>query len=317
LGDIKVTVVICTHNRAHLLGGALQSVLRQSCPDELYEVVVVDNASTDNTAGVVKEAMALYKSLRIRLVHEPVPGIGNARNAGVLSAHGEIIGFTDDDAIVDARWIEQAIACFADDEGEVTAVGGQVIPQYEAEPPGWFPRDSEADYRGDRKRTMKTGEFPSGNNMFILKSAIVAAGGFPKLGMTESAMGYGEETALFERLRAIDEGVRFVYSPEVIIEHLIPPYKVSARYVLKRALMGGIYATRNAARLGILGRISVAARFSARMVLRVLLASLTLVFNLRNLGQWLVKYVVPIVWECGGLIGVLGVMPNLRQRPVS
>lgn len=317
MSDIQVTVVICTHNRARLLGGALKSVLRQSYPDELYEVVVVDNASTDNTADVVEEAMALSESTCIRLVHEPVPGIGNARNAGVLAARGKIVGFTDDDAIVDAHWVEQAVACFADDGGDVTAVGGQVIPKYEAEPPGWFPRDSEADYRGDHKRIMVAGEFPSGNNMFILKSAIVAAGGFPKLGMTESAMGYGEETALFQRLWDLDQGVRFIYSPEVIIEHLIPPYKMNASYVLKRALMGGIYAARDAVQHGMERRILAAASFSTRMVLRMLLASLTLIFNLRHVGHWLVKYVVPIVWECGGLIGVLGFKPNLRQRPAA
>ena len=317
VGDVRVTVVICTHNRAELLTGALRSVLNQSYPNEWYEVLVIDNASTDNTTDVVQEVMNSFRSPSIRLAHEPVPGIGNARNAGVEAARGEIIGFTDDDAIVDYNWVAHAVACFESIKYRVAAVGGQVIPRYDVEPPGWFPKDSEADFRGERGRIMRRGEFPSGNNMFIWKNAILRAGGFQNLGMTESAMGYGEETALFQRLMDLDESVRFYYSPDVVIEHIIPQYKTTAGYMFKRALMSGVYESRGADQLSIPQRLTDAFIVAGRVMIRTLVALPMSILNVQRPGDWLVKYVVPLLWECGRLMRLLGYIPRLRQRPAS
>lgn len=315
--DIRVTVVICTYNRADLLVGALRSVLEQSYPSDLYEVVVVDNASTDNTTDVVRLAIDSWPRNRIKLVHEPVAGIGHARNTGVSNASGELIAFTDDDAIVNPRWIENAIACIDQFDGALAGLAGQVVPRYAVKPPAWYPEDCEADFRGFEGRVLRPDEYPSGNNMFILREAILHAGGFPAMGMQEGTMAYGEETALFQTMRNQDASIKFYYAPEVVVEHIIPPYKTTVSYILKRALMNGVYEARDATDLSMARRSISVLLVAVRVGLRVLVAAIALLVNLGTVGRWLVKYCAPVLWEIGRLLGLVGYVPRLRQRPVS
>jgi glycosyltransferase involved in cell wall biosynthesis len=91
-----ITVIICTRNRAKLLRDAMASVVEQGIPKSDYEIVVVDNASTDETPDVVAEFRG---SAHIRYVHEEKLGLCIARNTGWRAASGRYVAFFDDDAI--------------------------------------------------------------------------------------------------------------------------------------------------------------------------------------------------------------------------
>ena len=125
----KISVVICTKDRARKLSALLASVrkleCRSGCP---FEVVIVDNGSTDDTRSVVA-AFEQDARLTVSYVYEGRPGEGNARNAGVRAAAGEIILFTDDDCIVPPDWVERTAATFAD--GDLRRVVGGRIELYD------------------------------------------------------------------------------------------------------------------------------------------------------------------------------------------
>uniref|UniRef100_UPI00286E8B15 glycosyltransferase family 2 protein n=1 Tax=Sandarakinorhabdus sp. TaxID=1916663 RepID=UPI00286E8B15 len=96
---MTISLIICTRNRAGPLGRCLAAVAG-IVHDGDWELVIVDNGSTDATAAVVAD-FAAQAGFRVVQVHQPVPGLSNARNAGVAAATGELILFTDDDCYVE------------------------------------------------------------------------------------------------------------------------------------------------------------------------------------------------------------------------
>jgi len=90
----KVSVIIPTYNRAHLIGRAIQSVLNQTYQD--FELIVVDDGSTDNTNEVIKEFSQKDKRI-LYIKHDKNKGGSAARNTGIKAARGEYIAFQDSD----------------------------------------------------------------------------------------------------------------------------------------------------------------------------------------------------------------------------
>jgi glycosyltransferase involved in cell wall biosynthesis len=119
-----VSVVVIVLNRAKKIGACLDSLVRQTYPKDRFEIVVVDNGSTDGTVEIVK-------SYPVRLIHEPVRGYSPARNSGVRAARGEMVAFTDSDCMAAPDWIVELVKPFADPK--VGVVGGSV-QTYSEEP---------------------------------------------------------------------------------------------------------------------------------------------------------------------------------------
>ena len=94
--NVQISAVVCTHNRAAYLRKALQSLVDQTMAQELYEIIVVDNASTDGTKQVVSEYSG---ASNLRCLYEPVIGLSRARNTGWGNARGEYVAYLDDDAV--------------------------------------------------------------------------------------------------------------------------------------------------------------------------------------------------------------------------
>lgn len=115
-GEILISVVIPTHNEERYLGECLEALQRQTYPESGFEVIVVDNASTDATPMIAREFGAV-------VVPEPRMGIGRARQRGAEAAQGEIIASTDADTIVPPDWLERIALHFERDE-ELGAVFG-------------------------------------------------------------------------------------------------------------------------------------------------------------------------------------------------
>ncbi|MEO5574088.1 MAG: glycosyltransferase [Gammaproteobacteria bacterium] len=133
---MKLTIAICTWNREALLGQALASIHQASAPQNSdWEIIVVNNNCTDGTDAVVHQ---FIERLPIRLVHEPKPGLSNARNAAIDNALGDYIIWTDDDVIVGKGWIVEYERAFTR-WPEAGIFGGSIIPRFEAESPAWLP----------------------------------------------------------------------------------------------------------------------------------------------------------------------------------
>jgi GT2 family glycosyltransferase len=133
-----VTVVLCTYNRAALLAPALQRLLSQSADAPLYEVVLVDNNSVDETRAVIERYIASSVT-PVRYVFEPRQGLSNARNAGIAAARSEIVAFTDDDVLVAEDWVQVIKRAF-DEHPDIECLGGRILPVWPSTPPAWLTR---------------------------------------------------------------------------------------------------------------------------------------------------------------------------------
>src|SRR5207244_667468 len=127
----SATVVICTHNRGAILGRAVDHALVEA-RSAGADVLVVDNASTDDTPAV----LAALAAPDLRVVCEPRLGLSAARNRGLAEARGEVAVFLDDDALPHPGWLAAHLAPYG--TREVTCVGGRIRLAFSAPPPAWL-----------------------------------------------------------------------------------------------------------------------------------------------------------------------------------
>jgi glycosyltransferase involved in cell wall biosynthesis len=137
--EYDVSVVITTYNRSEMLAAALDSVLAQESGDVRYEVIVVDNNSSDRTREVIESAIAPGRA-HLQYIFEPRQGVSYARNAGVAVAGAPIIAFADDDVRVTKDWLANIKREF-DLHPEVDFLGGKILPKWRSAPPQWLTRD--------------------------------------------------------------------------------------------------------------------------------------------------------------------------------
>ena len=134
-----VTVVISTYNRCGRLRDALESLFSQQSDGVIWEAVVVDNNSTDDTAAVI-ESFTDRRTARLRYVFEPRQGLSFGRNAGICRAAAPLIAFTDDDLRPAADWVRRIKHCF-DEHPEADFIGGKVLPRWQSRVPPWLTPD--------------------------------------------------------------------------------------------------------------------------------------------------------------------------------
>ena len=133
--SVQISALVCTRNRSAYLRKAIQSLVHQTLPFEQYEIVVVDNASDDNTPAVIAEFADVPNLVYI---YEPVLGLSRARNAALKHARGEYVAFLDDDAVACSNWLEKYLEVFATFKPTPGSVGGKCDPIWEAPQPDWL-----------------------------------------------------------------------------------------------------------------------------------------------------------------------------------
>lgn len=231
---ILISAIICTYNRSEILTGALESLVQQSLSPHCYEIIVVDNASTDETTEVVRAFQEKHPGYTIVLIHEPQQGLAYARNTGLRHARGGYVAYLDDDARAHPDWLKNALELFETVKPTPICIGGPVLPFYETPKPEWFKDDYETRPHGDEPRCLYRYEAFTGTNMVWRKKTVESLGGFEvSLGVKGSLLNLGEETALFNKVwRSFDHPVLY-YSPQVLVHHLITPYQMTVSYQLK------------------------------------------------------------------------------------
>lgn len=133
-----LSVIMSTFNRGKLLVDAVRSVLGQHRHAPTFELIVVDNNSTDTTRQVVERFAGADR--RVRYVFEDRQGLSFARNAGLANAQAPLVAFTDDDVRVEHDWVLATVRAFGE-HPEADMVGGRVLPLWPGEPPRWLTRD--------------------------------------------------------------------------------------------------------------------------------------------------------------------------------
>lgn len=227
-----LTVVICTRNRPDSIRATLDSILACRYPTERWDVVVVDNASeADASVGLV--ASEIDSPVPVKVVHEPVPGLSNARNCGLRQAEGEIVVFADDDVEVDRDWPAVLAMPFRLDR-RVGATSGMTLPGILETPvqrwtEGFGGRSKPIaalrfdldDPPADRPLFPFTvGDLGAGRNMAFRRDLLVALGGFdPALGPGTLAHDGDDIEAL---LRVVLSRHVVVHDPAAIVWHAHP-----------------------------------------------------------------------------------------------
>lgn len=239
-----LTITIQTYNHADSLRRTLQSLEQLHCPEGSdYEILVVDNNSTDNTSDVVSEYQGVLGA-RLRGVFESRQGLSHARNRAIAEARGEVICFIDDDVIVDPGWLAGHVHAYRADERTV-AVGGRVLLHW---PDGWVrPAWLTSDLEGFLGRVdaeaeesiMRFPRYPFGCNMSVRRDVARQVGGFcPRLGRKKANLISNEEKLFFYGIHLRNGQV--AYAPEALVYHAVPPSRLSKGFFLRRAYSQGV-----------------------------------------------------------------------------
>lgn len=230
---MKISSIICTRNRARYLGQAIDSLAEQDLAGGDYEIIVVDNDSSDPTKHVVTERSR--KIPNIRYVLEKRPGLSNARNRGINEAVAPIVAFLDDDALADRGWLTAILRAF-DTEPQAVSVGGPVEPWWEMPPPRWFPESfigcHYRNYGPTGRWYNHPTEHPIGCNMAFLKQRVLEVGGF-----NASLQNYNDETELISRL--VNAGGRLYYEPRAAVRHLVGKERLALGWQIRRHYQEG------------------------------------------------------------------------------
>lgn len=303
---VLMSVVICTHNRAEYLRRALKAICRQSLPPNRYEVVVIDNNSSDSTAALVQEIMGVNRN--VRYAFEARAGVSHARNRGVQEAGGRYIGFTDDDAIADRHWLSNALRCFQEVSPTPRVVGGPIYPLFPEGRPSWFSPARVAHTWGEGVRFLREGEHFYGGNMFFDRDLLRNVVSFnPEFGVAADKLRYGDDVEIFDQLwRRLGDQTRAFYSPTVYVHHMWPRSRTTASYVLKRAFAGGQTFGLASSRQGPRARIIALARSSFHLAYGCRRAVLSLPKK-EGWKEWAIHSSADVLRELGRTLGVLGI----------
>jgi glycosyltransferase involved in cell wall biosynthesis len=234
---LTFSIIVPTYNRSEMLGVLLKGLQAMRVPDRVtWEVIVVDNNSTDATRDVI-DSFLRKAALPLRYYLERQQGAAHARNRGVQAARGKIIAFVDDDEMVVEDWLAVVHSAF---QGySCAAVGGRVLPRWISPPPDWYTTDGpyriigpiqdhdlgEAiiDYNVDLP-------MPLGGNFAVSRECFNKYGLFRTdlgpVGTSEYAMGEDTEFCL----RLLHGGERLVYVPEAVTHNTVHPERLTKKF---------------------------------------------------------------------------------------
>lgn len=229
-----ISVLIATRNRAGLLASTLEALERQQWPGCPFEILVVDNASVDDTVSRVAAA-AMRATTPIVYLREERPGKSHALNTAIGHARGQLLVLTDDDVLPAPDWLATYAAAVAETGADYAV--GRILPLWEAPPPRWL---SPALYGvlaipdgGTRRLPLAKGVneqiMPLGANMAVRRHVIERIGGWnPNLGKLQGTLRTGEDHEF--ALKMVEAGFRGVYEPQALVHHRVPGDRLRFAY---------------------------------------------------------------------------------------
>lgn len=255
----QIAAIICTHNRDRYLGAAIDSLLAQDYND--FEILVVDNGSTDRTREVVESRLP---HPLLKYIYEPILGLSVARNTGAKETSAPILAYLDDDAEASSHWLRALLDAYQGNEklaiagGKVTLLLPDGIPL-----PSWISDDMAGglgayDLGKEIVYIDRPGLTPRGLNYSMRRTFLEQVGGFDaNLGRVGKKLLSNEELYMTEL--AIQRGWQVAYLPDALVAHNVAPERLKPSWFLRRSWWQGVsecYREEVAGRKGIaqLGR---------------------------------------------------------------
>jgi glucosyl-dolichyl phosphate glucuronosyltransferase len=232
---MKFSIIIPTHNRAEELRETIRSIARLRVPVD-WELLIVDNKSTDHTRAVVEEERVTFPA-RLRYLFEREQGRYAALNTGIRAAVGAIIATTDDDARVEPDWLTRAAAGL--EALGCDYVGGKVLPIWKGPRPPWLPDGPSGGHHavlalqdyGDKPREFGVNRmpWPLGINTATKREA------FDRIEPFDNRLGRKAGTLRNQaqrewHLRARAAGLRGFYVPDMIVHHVVAADRLKKPY---------------------------------------------------------------------------------------
>jgi glycosyltransferase involved in cell wall biosynthesis len=227
---MDATLIVCTYNRADTLADTLDCFRAQRVrPEVKWEVIVVDNNSSDSTPAKVSAAQAGFP--RLRYAFERTQGLSHARNHGIALAQGDIVLFTDDDVCPEPDWVQTLLDSMA--QHGCDACGGYIAPLWDKSPPAWLTerfygflaiKTDPLEHRIDSAL-----DTPFGANMAFRRALFSRLGTFDVTrGRIGSVLASGEDSEMFQRILNADGNI--MYFPNARVHHRVEAFRVDKAY---------------------------------------------------------------------------------------
>lgn len=236
MSQLFASIIVCTYNRAPLLEKALLSLIDQELGAAEYEILVVDNGSSDNTRAVVEKLATM--SGRIRYVYETRLGVAIARNTGARWSRGRYIVFFDDDNVADRNCVRELLRPYQEIVPPPSIVAGRIDLEWEGkERPCWFPARydrwvSRYDF-GDQPRQLLANDYIVTMNVSFDRRDYLAAGGIREdLSRKGRMFITSGDVDLFKRM--LSQGRRAYYQPSALAFHFVPRSRQRRSWLFKR-----------------------------------------------------------------------------------
>ena len=244
-----ISVVIPTRNRSDLLSSALESLVGQSLLPELFEVLVIDNGSTDSTQRVIRIFQAKLPNLSS--IYASKPGLHTGRHAGMKVAKGDVLVFADDDIEALPTWLASIYEAFQDHN--VAMVGGNNYPMFLETPPKWilklWNRNKWTGYRAIpalsilefwQERKEISPYWIWGCNFAIRKDVLLAAGGFHPDGMPQDLIRFRGDGETHVSRFVAESNMKCVFHPGASVYHKVPASRMTYLYFYQRGFNQGV-----------------------------------------------------------------------------
>jgi glycosyltransferase involved in cell wall biosynthesis len=233
-----LSIIICSYNRASYISDALTSLYRQTAELNEFEVIIVDNNSTDNTKEVYTFWRQSNTNGQFSFISETKQGASFARNTGAAIAKGEWVCFMDDDAVATTDYVKNIIK-HIQDQPFIVGFGGRIIPKYIPAEPKWMSYYVSSlvgnfDY-APTACAFENGKYPLESNMIVKKSVYDQIGGFNENlpGVVGTLRIGGEGKELFYKIIAL--GHTIYYDPSICVHHVVEVKKLTSEYMYRVA----------------------------------------------------------------------------------
>lgn len=234
---MQTSIIIPTHNRADVLLLCLEAVSQLKADPSTYEVIVVDNASTDRTKDVCASFADSHPNLSVRYIFESAQGVSYARNRGVKEAQDEIICLLDDDSPPTPEWLDSLLRPFSDPT--VGCTGGPSIPDFQGQQiPNWLQGDLQGLLSGyglpftEPTQVSRWEHYPLSCNMAIRKRLFDELGNFrTDLDRTGNQALAAGDTEMADRINKA--GWKVIYVPDAPVNHLVPPDRLTKAHIYR------------------------------------------------------------------------------------
>ena len=295
----KLTVIVCTFNRGHLLTETLPTIFQQNISSNYFDVLIVNNNSNDNTNNIISSLVKNYDN--VSTIFEPQQGLSYARNTGFRNATTKWIVYLDDDAKVPKTFINTALDIA--NSNKYDCFGGVYYPWYKYGKPVWFKDRYASTAEFYKKADGHKLKYASGGILAIKRSILLELNGFPvNLGMKGNTMAYGEETLIQHQMR--NRGYTIGITPNWYINHLVSRDKLKSKWFIKNGYVTGrdIWCTYNE-------KVSLKLIFKYSLnifttLFKKLYKNTKLLFNKNYYIQnWIIETFRPVSIELGRMIG--------------